>query len=401
MKKILLAVCLVLLTGGHSFAASLVDFNYLNGIKAYTLETGISFSLDFKKPVANYSGPIFYEKSIQIDFPKAYLHPARRKFQINDELIQEVLAYQFSENIVRVRLVLARSEYDLDKNFTIKNEGSKVVFFLKKYSSDPLERLLQTSVPAAEPEKISKTEEKHDLVTTTSKLAQEGKEDFSGSVSLPSALFESLNAPAAEPDLKKNEKSEKPIELSSGENAPDLFSASVKIYGMLFVVLALIFGIFYFVKNYLFQGNWMLSKEKLIDVIATNHIGAKKAISLVDVAGELLVIGVSNNQISMLTRVEDSEVIRKLRDHKARFQKTSPLGGFKFPFAFKKKNNTTSKPELDFSDQLRKFSSDAPEPEFSETGHSAADVTRLIQQKLEKVKKEEKIGLYAENAGKY
>jgi flagellar biogenesis protein FliO len=162
------------------------------------------------------------------------------------------------------------------------------------------------------------------------------------------------------------------------------------------IILAVFLVLFYFAKNYFFQGSWVLNKEKLIDVIATNHLGAKKFISIVEVAGEVLVLGVSNNHISMLTRIEDMDMVEKLKQYKARFPKTNPLGGFKFPFSFSKKEKTDSR-DSDFSSHLNDFTSDLPEPEFSESIHTAADVTRLIQERLGRVQKSEKMDFHVES----
>ncbi len=398
MKRIFLTTWIVFLalTGQETFAASLKEFNYLNDIKAYTSETDTRFSVYFKKPIKNYKGPIFYEKSVQIDFPNTYIHPAKRKFQIDDGLVKEVLAYQFSQDVVRVRFVLIHSQYDLDKKFTLDTSERGMVLSLKKDLSDPLVKLLEAT--SVEPKNAGTQTAKSKVepgVETTEPLAEK-KGDYSGSVSLPEALFESLNPAGPNHESGKDDALSNGFDLASEGSVPDLFTTSIRIYGTLFVILAVSLIAFYFAKNYFFKGTWALNKEKLINVIVTNPIGAKKAISLVEVAGEILVLGVSNNQISMLTRIEDTETIQKLKQYKNRFQKTNPLGGFKFPISFKKKDKSSSSAP-DFSSQLRSFVSNSPEPEFSEPTHnSAADVTRMIQERLGKVKKREKIDLFVE-----
>ncbi len=400
---IFFTICFVLFTIGPVFAAaSLGGFNRLNDINAYNSKEGIRFYINFTKPIENYSGPVFYEKSIQIDFPNAYLHPSKRSFQIGDELIKEILAYQYKKDVVRVRFVLTRSQYDLDNNFTIDTKQKGVIFSLK-YPSDPLSKLLETGAPA--PAKVKKPVAKAKPIKKMKAIKKakasikktSSSEAYSGGAPLPGSLLDSVETTEPEQKTKKENSDSGKLEFTTGENTPDLFSTGVKIYGTLFVVLALLFIIVYFVKNYFFKGITALHGEKLVDVIATNHIGAKKAISLVEVAGELIVLGISNNHISMLTRIEDEETIKKLKQHKTRFQKSSPLGGFKFPLSFKKKNQVGSPTTPDFSSTLQSFASDVPEPEFSETGHTAADVTRLIQERLGKMKKSKKIEAYAEN----
>ncbi|MFQ5427406.1 MAG: FliO/MopB family protein [Thermodesulfobacteriota bacterium] len=50
-----------------------------------------------------------------------------------------------------------------------------------------------------------------------------------------------------------------------------------------------------------------------ISVISRAFMGQKSSIAIVDVAGEVLVLGVSQNAVNLLLRLEDPEVIRDLR----------------------------------------------------------------------------------------
>jgi flagellar protein FliO/FliZ len=60
------------------------------------------------------------------------------------------------------------------------------------------------------------------------------------------------------------------------------------------------------------------SKEQLIKVIASQYIGIKKNISLVEIPGSILVLGVSNDNISLLTKIEDKGVLDFLRQESSR-----------------------------------------------------------------------------------
>jgi len=401
MKKLFMTVLMVLqgISGGHALAATLANFNYLNNVKAYSTKKNIRFSIDFKGPIKDYKGPVFFSKSIQVDFSEVYLNPARRKFQVDDELIKEIQAYQFKRDVVRVRFVLKHSRYDLDKNFTLESRGNKLLLALKKQPVDPLTRLLDdaspetsdaATVPAKAPVKLAKKD---------SPPVPGDKKAVSGSDSLPESLFQSFKPSGKKHSLEKSGIGRAQVSFTPGEDAPDFFAAGVKIYGMLFVILALFFLLFYLAKNYFFQGPGMLSKNRLIDVITTNSLGAKKSISLVEVGGEILVLGVSNTHISMLTRIEDVATIQKLKEYRTRFPRTNPLGGLKFPFSSRKKNKAASSSNQDFSSHLEHFSSDVPQPEFYESEHAASDVARLIQERLEKARQGQSVDSYAQRVG--
>jgi flagellar protein FliO/FliZ len=93
---------------------------------------------------------------------------------------------------------------------------------------------------------------------------------------------------------------------------PDLISTSLR----MFVALALILGgllvVLYYTKRK-FKNKETGSNGKLIRVLGNTYIGMKKHISLVEVPGAILVLGITNDNISLLTKVEDDAIAEKLR----------------------------------------------------------------------------------------
>ena len=51
----------------------------------------------------------------------------------------------------------------------------------------------------------------------------------------------------------------------------------------------------------------------MINVLASQYIGVKKNISLVEIPGAILVLGISNDAIRLLTKIEDQETLEKFR----------------------------------------------------------------------------------------
>ena len=99
--------------------------------------------------------------------------------------------------------------------------------------------------------------------------------------------------------------------------APDMLSTAMKMLTALGIVLGGLIVVFYFMKRFL-KRDIGGSKEPLIKVIASQHIGIKKNISLVEIPGSILVVGVSNDNISLLTKIEDKVVLDDLRQENAR-----------------------------------------------------------------------------------
>ena len=99
--------------------------------------------------------------------------------------------------------------------------------------------------------------------------------------------------------------------------APDMLSTAMQMLTALGIVLGGLLVVFYFMKRF-FKRDVGGSKEQLIKVIASQYIGLKKNISLIEIPGSILVVGVSNDNISLLTKIEDKVVLDDLRQENAR-----------------------------------------------------------------------------------
>ena len=100
-------------------------------------------------------------------------------------------------------------------------------------------------------------------------------------------------------------------------SAPDIVSSTFKMLTALGIVMGGLLVLFYFIKRFL-KRDIDGSKEQLIKVIASQYLGIKKSISIVEVLGSILVVGVSNDNISLLTKIEDKVVLDTLRQKSSR-----------------------------------------------------------------------------------
>jgi len=99
--------------------------------------------------------------------------------------------------------------------------------------------------------------------------------------------------------------------------SPDIVSTALQMLTALGVVLGGVLVVFYFMKRFL-KRDVGGSKEQLIKVIASQYIGIKKNISMVEIPGSILVVGVSNDNISLLTKIEDKALLDVLRQENSR-----------------------------------------------------------------------------------
>ena len=93
---------------------------------------------------------------------------------------------------------------------------------------------------------------------------------------------------------------------------PDLVSTSIKMLSALGIVLGGMLLLFYFMKRYM-KRDFSGSKGKLIRVLASSYIGVEKHISLIEVPGSVLVVGITNDRISLLDKIEDDITLDKLK----------------------------------------------------------------------------------------
>ena len=99
--------------------------------------------------------------------------------------------------------------------------------------------------------------------------------------------------------------------------APEIVSTAFRMLTALGLVLGGLLVCVYFIKRFL-KKDVGGSKEQLIKVIASQYIGIKKNISLVEIPGSILVVGVSNDNISLLTKIEDEILLDVLRQENSR-----------------------------------------------------------------------------------
>jgi flagellar biosynthetic protein FliO len=86
--------------------------------------------------------------------------------------------------------------------------------------------------------------------------------------------------------------------------SPDFFTSAIKMLAALGIVLGGMFLIAYFARRYL-RRDMPNSNQRLIRVAASQYIGVKKQIALVEVPGTVLVLGVTGDHIQLLAELKE------------------------------------------------------------------------------------------------
>jgi flagellar biosynthetic protein FliO len=120
--------------------------------------------------------------------------------------------------------------------------------------------------------------------------------------------------------------------------SPDLTMATLKMVLALVFVLALVWGLSRLAKKNLPMVNGG-AKSGMIKVLESRCLGLKKSVTLVQVPGSVLVLGVSSDRISLLSKIEEPGVLGNLETG----IKSRQVG-------------------VSFKDQLRRFTGAKPAP---------------------------------------
>ena len=99
--------------------------------------------------------------------------------------------------------------------------------------------------------------------------------------------------------------------------APDPISTTLQMLTALAVVVGALLIAFYAMKRFL-KRDAGGSGNSLIRVIANQYIGVKKNIALVEVPGAILVLGISNDRINLLTKIEDRSILDGIKENMPR-----------------------------------------------------------------------------------
>jgi len=88
----------------------------------------------------------------------------------------------------------------------------------------------------------------------------------------------------------------------------------VKMLFALAFVLGIMLGALYLLKRLAGHNLGGGDPESLINVLSTRYVGPKSAIMMVDVAGRVIIVGVTVNAINLLGEIEDEKIAALIRE---------------------------------------------------------------------------------------
>ena len=402
-------------------AQPLSSYNFLRDVSVDRKNGELLIRLEFRKPLVHFQGPVFFKKSIQMDFPAAYVDPSKRYFDTGDDEIRQVYVSQFDRKKLRLRLILASGVQIFKDRVVVEQLGNVLRIRISKDApvpikrefADPLASLLARA-NRIQSSKIPKTKTTSGQLAKTEPPVKVTGPVATGEVAPASAAKEFKKAsPPLSKILGQAWKNKPPKEASPATPAalktqqagildfgndlsagkPDLFSASLKMAYTLVLVLGLMFLVYYFFKKFGLKNTVFGGEGRPIKVLSTGFLAPRKSIALVEVAGDILVLGIAHDRISLLSNVQDPEKIERIKTslnkknaRESKIVSSPPQREGGKPQAEKqgvdvyKKRLVKSGSTNSFGEYVKKFT-DSPDPEPA----SLKGVAPRVRKKMEEV----------------
>lgn len=275
---------------------------------------GLNVDITFDRPVsAKALKPVFERNFVQLVL-KSTKVDAARMIPVAGSEVAKIFAYPYSPDTARVRLILKRDNDWAKGRVSLWNNNPRTVrVFVKDPQTD---RTVVTSVaPKPAPAPVAPkttTVEALAIAPTTSEDAKLLKEVERNTPEIDIHNPDSVKAALERTSDKKSAPgSENAISAVAKTEATQLGIKSDPSKNFLRMALVLLGIISFFIGGVLLVKRYATKlkklpfgkKERLIQVVATHYLGNKKSISLVKVTGEYMVVGVSNEGISLISKL--------------------------------------------------------------------------------------------------
>ena len=400
------------------------SLNLLKNVKTSNVNGDLIVRLEFEKPVSNYKAPEFFDKSVQLDFPLAFIKPAKKYYPVESFFLTKIFAAQYDPKTLRLRF-LKKDDSDIRGRFHLVQQGRFVIVRLDQSTPALKSEIVSKvgSLHTTEDDLMSEDELVEFLARASEKIRIKSRQSIRDTKNQKETLvqtreIEKVNETAdikvtragmgVEPlveRIKKATLSDYSAETKSNKKQPqtddsvkkktpmfslkdsrptgkpiELVPSSMKMFSMLSLVLGIIFLLFFGFKKFVLKNTVFGGGEKLVNVLGSGFLGPKKNIVLVEVAGEVLVLGMSQDHIALLTNITDPEKIEEIK--LAGGKGGSGLNWNQTNRQPEKPIAHTGKAAGQFLNYMKQFSGS----EKSKKEKSVSDVTEQIRQQMGRFK---------------
>lgn len=105
-------------------------------------------------------------------------------------------------------------------------------------------------------------------------------------------------------------------ETSQAMSQPDLWGTGLKTFAMLCIVVAILILVLFLMKRFFYLKDGS-GHGQFIKILSSHHVSPKERIALIDVVGEKIVIGITPENITFLTKIEKSDALDRIESLEA------------------------------------------------------------------------------------
>ncbi|MGK7346784.1 MAG: FliO/MopB family protein [Candidatus Nitrospinota bacterium M3_3B_026] len=335
MKDFTVVMALMLAFAAPAQAVDLSGLNRLDGVSVYSDDKEARVVIRFAGDVGKKPRPVFYEKSIQLDMSGVYVNPPQIEFDLGDPFLPKAAAYQLTPEKTRLRLFLAENPREYEARTESSLNGELLILAIRKKEPAPPGPQARTEAEPVEPlpgiEELDGIKKTLAAASASVKNAAEEPAAAPGSAGAGAIKRETndrlgklaamtkpdASAPRSEPrsKLSANGGGNGFLEYRDPEapQPPSLGGMAVKMAASLSLVLAMIFALAWAAKKYSGRLGGALGQGGVVRILASGSIDMKRRVVVADIAGEVMVIGLSGDSMTMLGVIDDEEKADILR----------------------------------------------------------------------------------------
>ncbi|MFW2331434.1 MAG: flagellar biosynthetic protein FliO [Nitrospinota bacterium] len=354
--KALLIAALFSLLGSESVIATvkISELNKFDTITFHTKGDQLRIGLAMEKSIEKNPTVTFFKEYIQLDFPNSYLHEPKLDFTLASDFVTSAKAFQLNNETLRIRLFTETDARRFSSDTSIIVDKNRVTLAVtldpraakksnvertdlpqllnETKSGDKLPwikptRLLPKEIDNSGNESHPTVEMKERLESELSKLnlPNQASDSREGSIKNEAELeLSRLESKIQEEDTlldlikakqakesKASSNSTNSLSRSSDEDSLGGFNPTIKMVGSLFFTLTLFILLITLFSHLLKK--FRPSNTMLVQTLAKVSLGSKQQLVVIDIAGEVMAIGVSNDNISFLSHIKSDEIKDRLR----------------------------------------------------------------------------------------
>lgn len=283
-----------------------------------TFVADLSFAEDFNEDNLTVD---FINNYLQVDLPNSSLEKSKSKTNhVNQDLVTSVYTYQVNSDLLHSRIILKKGLQAKNYQTAVEvvRDGKHVQIRLKQAKTG--HEQISKTLPVIPPKALEQAGEilddqiqKAALVIKPSEPAKAAND-----VALPEKTVQvGEPAKAAAPPSAASEK-EKSVPVLSvvGTQTKSDQDAFRKMLMAVGIVAMMAMGLMFALRRWSGK-NTKLKDSAKIKVISQHHLGPKKSLAIIHVAGESMLIGVTEQNISMIKSLAliDDEIPDQLPPH--------------------------------------------------------------------------------------